>query len=149
MVFGRQLIASQQTPNLSEYTKQFNHRAEIGLQPDPDANHNRSMEDRLMTTDQNTRIETRQAIRTRYAGPTNTRGSRIIVTDSRYFDDPRRRHTYDWDHARDVNENHAQAAQEFLDRYHNATRYHGNKNVIDGPGLCFDDDFYWTWRAAK
>tara|TARA_R100001082_G_C4355972_1_gene156909 strand:- start:954 stop:1262 length:309 start_codon:yes stop_codon:yes gene_type:complete len=102
-----------------------------------------------MTTQQDNRTETRAAIRTRYAGPTNSRGSRIIVTDSKFFDEARQRHTYDWDHALDVNENHAQAAQEFLDRYHNSTRYHGNKNVIDGPGLCFDNDFYWTWRAAE
>jgi hypothetical protein len=103
---------------------------------------------RLMTTDQNTRIETRQAIRTRYAGPTNTRGSRIIVTDSRYFDEPRNRHVHYWDYEADANENHARAAQEFLNRFY------GDKNevpryVIDGPGLCFDDDFYFTWRAAK
>ena len=87
---------------------------------------------------------TRAAIRTRYAGPPNSRGSRIIVTDSRFFDEARQRHTYDWNHALDVNENHAQAAQEFLDRFH--TDY---THVIDGHGLCFDDDFYWTWRAAK
>lgn len=97
-----------------------------------------------MTCKQNNRTETRAAIRTRYVGPTNTRGSRIIVTNSRYFDDPRWRHTYNWDYGRDVNENHAQAAQEFLDRFHT-----DHAHVIDGPGLCFDDDFYWTWRAAK
>ena len=97
-----------------------------------------------MTTQQDNRTETRQAIRTRYAGPTNTRGSQIIVTDSRYFDRPRNRHIHDWDYEIDADENHARAAQEFLDRFHT-----DHAHVIDGPGLCFDDDFYFTWRAAK
>lgn len=100
-----------------------------------------------MTTQQDNKTETRPAIRTRYAGPTNSRGARIIVTDKA------RRLIHDWDHALDVTENHAQAAQEFLDRHYNAIRYLDervpNKIVIDGPGLYFDDDFYWTWRVAK
>ena len=86
---------------------------------------------------------TRAAIRTRYAGPTNSRGSRIIVTDSRFFDEARQRHTYDWNHALDVNENHAQAAQAWFDKFndHNAT--------IKGAGLSYDGDYYWTWECGQ
>jgi hypothetical protein len=52
----------------------------------------------------------RQAIETRYAGPTNSRGSRIIVTAQAG------RLIVPWDDALDVNENHAVAAQMFIDR---------------------------------
>lgn len=48
------------------------------------------------------------SIRTKFHGPTNTRGSRI----SAFTDEPRdrRRITLSWDHALDVDENHKTAA---------------------------------------
>ena len=45
-----------------------------------------------------------QAIRTRYLGPTNHRGARIVATCDA------KRKTYSWDYALNVAENHAQAA---------------------------------------
>lgn len=52
----------------------------------------------------------RQAISTRYRGPTNTRGSRIIVTA------PAGRIVVPYDHALSAYGNHAAAAQAFADR---------------------------------
>lgn len=46
----------------------------------------------------------RQAITTKFAGPTNSRGSRVIATAEAG------RVTLDWDHALDVPDNHYAAA---------------------------------------
>lgn len=45
-----------------------------------------------------------RCITTKYAGPTNTRGSRIIATAYG------KRVTFPWDHAESVEDNHAMAA---------------------------------------
>ena len=86
-----------------------------------------------------TNTSTRGALRTRYHGPTNFKGSRIIVTHT--LKD--RRYTYHWNYALDVSENHAAAAQEYLDKFHD------HSDQIDGPGLCFDDDYFWAWKHGE
>lgn len=86
-----------------------------------------------------TDTNTRGALRTRYHGPTNYRGSRIIVTHPVNG----KRYTYDWNYALDVSENHAAAAQEYLDKFHPAN------TTVDGPGLCFDDDYFWAWKHGE
>tara|TARA_B100001123_G_scaffold357448_1_gene411677 strand:- start:431 stop:706 length:276 start_codon:yes stop_codon:yes gene_type:complete len=86
-----------------------------------------------------TNTSTRGALRTRYHGPTNYRGSRIIVTHPVNG----KRYTYDWNYALDVSENHAAAAQEYLDKFHD------HSDQIDGPGLCFDDDYFWAWKHGE
>lgn len=78
---------------------------------------------------------TRASIRTKFHGPTNHRGSRIIASD----DDGRGRVTVSYDHALNADENHAAAAQAWLDR-HNP---YGAK--VAGPGASFGDSVYWTW----
>jgi len=81
-------------------------------------------------------IITQGAIRTRYYGPTNCRGSRIIVTHPLKT---KPNHTYYWNYALDVTENHAAAAQEFVLK-NMGSEYSFNKN-----GYCFDNDYFWTW----
>lgn len=53
----------------------------------------------------------RQAITTRYAGPTNFRGSRVIVRA-----DPGRM-IVPWDHALGVEDNHKAAAKAYASKY--------------------------------
>ena len=96
-----------------------------------------------MTTTQDNRTETRAAIRTRYAGPTNSRGSRIIASAKWFSDQRPRRITYHWDYALDVAENHAAAAQAWLDRFNDYGA------TIEGPGLNYDGDYHWTWSVAQ
>lgn len=79
------------------------------------------------------------SIRTRYAGPTNTRGSRIIVTEDRWGDDAPRRVTVGWDHALNATQNHAAAAQAWLDKHNAGAR-------VKTPGLEFAHDCYFTWE---
>ena len=76
------------------------------------------------------------AIRTRYHGPTDTRGSRFIATNGK------NRVTVTYDYHLDPTENHSAAAQAFLDK-HNPF---GTKLVANA--LCFDNDFYWTWKVT-
>ena len=49
-----------------------------------------------------------QAIETRYVGPTNFRGARIVATSECGF-----RSVYDWDHELDQFANHREAARRF------------------------------------
>jgi hypothetical protein len=53
----------------------------------------------------------RQAIVTKYLGPTNHRGARIQAKAQAG------RRTYSWDHGLDVNQNHTLAAQMFAAEY--------------------------------
>ena len=78
----------------------------------------------------------RSAIRTRYHGPTNTRGSRFIATDGK------NRVTVPYDYGLDSTENHSAAAQAFLDK-HNPF-----ETKLVANGLCFDNDYYWTWKVT-
>ena len=75
------------------------------------------------------------AIRTRFMGPTDTKGTRIRVIDGGRSE----RHTMNWDFALSHGENHAAAAQEWLNLYIPGSR-------IDWPGLVFDGDYYFTWE---
>jgi hypothetical protein len=80
---------------------------------------------------------TRASIRTRYLGPTNHRGARIAVTSDNVFAEPIRI-MIDWDHSLSTAENHAAAAQSWLDR-------HNPGQQVVPPGLSFNGDYFWTW----
>lgn len=82
------------------------------------------------------RFDTRASIRTRYVGPTNTKGSRVTVCDD--HPEQRRRLTVNWDPGLSSTENHHRAAMRFLNR-------HIDNAVIREPGLNFNGDYFWTW----
>jgi hypothetical protein len=79
-----------------------------------------------------------QAIRTRYHGPTNSRGSRIIAKCEGGSI------TMPYDHAQNLEGNHAAAARLLLERM-------GWPNVYFGG--VFDRDYYWvsetTWAKSR
>ncbi len=72
----------------------------------------------------------RQAIETRYAGPTNHRGARIIVSAQAG------RITVGWDHALGIDANHVAAARAFAERWGWAGRWVGG-GLADGKGNVF------------
>lgn len=72
----------------------------------------------------------RQAIVTRYAGPTNHRGSRIIVRAQAG------RMTVPWDDALDVADNHRSAARAFAQRWDWAGEWMGGA-MPDDTGYAF------------
>jgi hypothetical protein len=76
------------------------------------------------------------AIRTRYHGPTNTKGSRFSAT----YDG--NRVTVSYDYGLNPTENHCIAAQAFLEK-HNPF-----ETKLETNALCFDNDFYWTWKMT-
>jgi hypothetical protein len=78
----------------------------------------------------------RSAIRTRYHGPSNVKGSRFIATNGE------NRVTVSYDFGLDHTENHCIAAQAFLDK-HNQFE---TKLAMDA--LCFHSDYYWTWKVT-
>ena len=82
---------------------------------------------------------TRASIRTRYAGPTNTRGSRIIVTEDSWGDHRPRKVIVSWDYALNPTQNHVAAAQAWLDTHNAGAR-------VETPGLEFAHDCYFTWE---
>lgn len=84
----------------------------------------------------------RQAIETRYAGPTNHSGARVIVRAQAG------RMTVSWDHALDVDQNHAAAAKAFAERYRWFGRWVGGGNAT-GTGNTFVnvDDSAWHGRG--
>lgn len=88
------------------------------------------------------KTEARASIRTRYVGPTNYRPSRVTVSDDGGFRNAYRRLTWPWDYDLGVSENHAAAAQAWLDK-------HNPGNVVKGPGLGFENEYYWTWTEKK
>lgn len=70
-----------------------------------------------------------QAITTRYAGPTNTRGSRVIVNSWNG------RTVYSWDYAKDVQANHEAAIDEHIAMLNEkATEYHDGFKVVSPLG---------------
>lgn len=83
-----------------------------------------------MTTDNARTINryARQAIETKYHGPTNTRGSRISARAGagRIF--------VPYDHALDIYENHAAAARAFADRFQWGSEWVGGATA---DGYCF------------
>jgi hypothetical protein len=68
----------------------------------------------------------RQAITTKYLGPTNFRGSRIKATAQAGSV------TVSWDDALDVVANHTKAAEALADKYGWTGRFHGGANDTDG-----------------
>ncbi len=72
----------------------------------------------------------RQAIETKYAGPTDHRDARIIVRAQAG------RLTVAWDHALDVQQNHLAAARAFAEKWGWGGRWRGGANVA-GTGYVF------------
>lgn len=86
-------------------------------------------------------ITARSSIRTRYHGPTNTQGSRISAFDGK------RRIYVPYAYQCNLDQNHAHAAQVFLNKHYN------NKilppcEVDPSSGLSFNADYYWTWNFS-
>jgi len=79
--------------------------------------------------------ETRASIKTKYSGPTNSRGSTVYVTDGGYLGAMR----VTWDDALNADQNMMTAAQMWLDR-------HNPKARVKSPGLSFDGFTLWTWE---
>ena len=79
---------------------------------------------------------TANAIRTRYYGPTNYRGARIIATS----DDGQRLTFKLGCHPGNAQEQHRDAAQAWLDKFNP----YGAK--VTEPGAGFGGDYYWTWH---
>jgi len=84
------------------------------------------------------------SIKTRYIGPTNSRGSRISVTDDGGFNDNRRRLVIGWDYALNTNENHAAAASAWIEKFIDLP----NARVSD-TGLSFNSEYFWTWEFGS
>lgn len=84
-------------------------------------------------------IETKSAIRTRYHGPTNTGGTRISVVGGPEDRKPRRLFVA-WDYSLSCDQNYVVAAQCWLDKFNQFDA------IIDGPGLYFGGDHYFTWK---
>jgi hypothetical protein len=91
--------------------------------------------------------KTQASIRTRFIGPTNTKGQpitvtkgqRITVTDN-HLSDRRRRSEFNWKEGKGLGENHRLAAQAWLD-------VHNPGATVTTPGLAFGlGDFYWAWE---
>jgi hypothetical protein len=72
----------------------------------------------------------RQAIVTRYHGPTNTRGSRVTATAQAG------RATVGWDHALNSDQNHAAAARALASKWGWSGELHGGA-LPDGRGYAF------------
>ena len=74
-----------------------------------------------------------QAIRTRYHGPTNTRGTRITATcEAGSLTLPR-------DYSLDIGEDHARVAQALVQRLGWTGVYHGGE---------FGGDYYWACESG-
>lgn len=71
----------------------------------------------------------RQAIATKYVGPSNTLGARVIASAEAG------RVILSWDHSKNVDENHAAAAQELARRY----KWSGDMvgGALPGAGYAF------------
>lgn len=85
-------------------------------------------------------INARAAIRTRFHGPTNSKGARISAYREGRCDIPAERIYTDYEYGMNSEENHARAAQKFLDKFNMG-------NIVDSNGLCFDGDYFWTWKV--
>ena len=82
------------------------------------------------------------AIRTRFYGPTNTKGARIVANRPATGWSKAERITMHYDYELDALRNHHAAAALFLAKYNEY-----ETAVISNEGLCFDNDYYWTWRT--
>jgi len=95
-------------------------------------------------------IDTRSSIKTKYLGPTNHRGSRIVVTDDNNAFHNSQRITVNWNYELNVNENHAMAAQVWLSK--NMTHFekkYNQKACLSEPGLSFNGCYYWSWTWSQ
>ena len=86
------------------------------------------------------KADTRASLRTRYHGPTNYRPARVSAYRRGFSDQPGDRIVVSWDHGLDTDENHYAAAQAF------AREFLRPQAEIVPRGLCFDNDFFWTWE---
>lgn len=87
----------------------------------------------------------RQAIETRYFGPTNFRGSRVKATAQAGSV------TLSWDDALSVDENHVAAARALASKYGWSGRYAGGA-LVNGRGYVFvtdDGDGFKLPRAQR
>ena len=84
------------------------------------------------------------AIRTRYHGPTDTRGSRFVATDGE------NRVTVPYDYSCGSTENHCIAAHAFLAKYNPfETNMPPSPHIkLAADALCFGSDFYWAWEIT-
>ena len=86
-------------------------------------------------------IIARAAIRTRFHGPTNARGARISAYREGWADIPAQKIFLDYEYGMNGDENHANAAQQFLDKFNPG-------NVLNCRTYCFDGDYFWTWKHS-
>lgn len=73
----------------------------------------------------------RQAIVTKYLAPTSQRGSRVKATAEAGSV------TIPWDHARNIDENHREAAQRLAEKYGWHAKHSLVGGVLPGGGYCF------------
>jgi hypothetical protein len=79
-----------------------------------------------------------RAIRTRFVGPTNTRGSRVIADAG----DRASRVVLDWDHALNTDENHAAAAVAVTEKMGWNGQYY---SPLVGGG--YRSDYFWVFQS--
>lgn len=94
-------------------------------------------------------FNTLSSIRTRYTGPTNHRGTRIICTDGQNArTDSPHRITYDWDYELESAENHRRAAQMWLDKFITDSDLipPGVSATISDTSLVFEGDYFHSWN---
>tara|TARA_R110000803_G_scaffold201894_2_gene266829 strand:- start:870 stop:1169 length:300 start_codon:yes stop_codon:yes gene_type:complete len=83
-------------------------------------------------------ITPRAAIRTRYFGPTNSSGSRIVAYREANYGIPAQKLTVGYHYDLNSEQNHYEAAQYFLDKYNQG-------NTASRKPLVFNNDYYWAW----
>lgn len=83
----------------------------------------------------------RPAIQTRYAGPTNYRGARVIARAQAG------RIVVPWDHALNVEDNHLAAARAFAAKWCWAGTWHGGA-LVDGSGYAFVMALEPKWNSG-
>jgi len=87
------------------------------------------------------KAETRASLRTRYHGPSAASDNgRISAYRPGFSDQPGDKIFVSWDHGLNTDENHYAAAQAF------ARKFLRPQAEIVPRGLCFDNDFFWTWE---
>jgi hypothetical protein len=91
------------------------------------------------------------AIRTRYLGPTNHRGSRVVAEVCETFDGKRDRVTIGWNPALDPERNHAVAARALLAKFQ--ARAEHDDTIWNQPHRwhrgATDDGWVWVYVGAN
>lgn len=92
-------------------------------------------------------VTARCAIRTRYEGPTDFKGSRIVASRNVLagMSHPNFRAKtviVGYDYELDSLSNHAAAAKAHLNK-HNT-----HETKLDPEALCFNDDYFWSWQIT-